>query len=660
MREYSWLPPLPAGRQPAGMALLGWLDDDRAPRLCRVSGVPGSGKSLLVTWLDTVCRSADGPGRPAAALSMAGLGVEAATWLLSRQLGYCAQSTDQLVAELGTAALPCLLLAWDLGQAADPTGIVEQLLIPLLALSGMRIVVETATGSAEEGALAAGGPAAVMDLDAPQWTDPVRFARWYGRLGGRSPFTAAQVYPNPSLAKLAATVPPGAPSERGTVAAWWSTVSEPVRPTVQALALADQPLTTRQWALLPDAGRVPEATQWLAFCALPDGRWSLPAGPVRDAVLDGVAVDHRVIAQRLTERLAQPTGDGRMFVGADQDLLAVLLGHAVRGGVAQPLLDDPLFLVSAAPRAVTAALAARPGTPLAAAWMRAGYALIDEQQVAVRAAVLDTRLRGTAEAIRLPNLPQAAWRGNWGHWRERSARPLVAMASGQGALAGRVLLADVDGALVLLDQVTGEPAGAPGPAAVPAGIRSLVCLADGTVAALDGGQVGDQGVVRVVFGSGAAALDGLKATAVAGLPAIGDGCGAVHWLGGLSTQLQTLHNGAVTALGGYQLPTGGEVLLVSGGVDGTVRAWKPSRAPMPSPVDSRSCPVVAVDVGGGPQGLIVASAWRDGLVRVRRLGEAGRTVDVRLGSAVHSLAVTGSGSVLVGMADGVVSVRLTP
>lgn len=513
---------------------------------------------------------------------MAGLSVEGAVWLMGRQLGCCAQTTDQLLNELGTSPVQRLLLVWDVGRAVDPAGIAAGLLVPLLSLPGVRIVVEAATGSAEERTLAA-GDAAVLDLDDPGWTDPGRFDRWYGRLAGSSPFTAQQVYPSPGLAKLAAAVPTGSPSDRGVVEAWWSAVPQEVRPTVRALALADRPVTPAQWAMLPGADRVQQAERWLAFNALGDGRWFIPGGPLRDAVLDGVDVDDAGLARRLAVGLAQPIGRSQMFLGADEGVLGVLLGHAVRGGVAQPLLDDPLFLVSAEPRAVAAAFAAQPDAPLAAAWMRAGPALIDEHQVAVRASVLDAHLLGTAGVGRLPNLPKAPWRGNWAHWRERSAPPLAAIAVGQGALAGRVLVADVDGTLVLLDQDSGELVGAPWPSA-PAGLRSLVCLADGTIAALDGGQAGVEAAVRVLSGPDGPALAGLKATALAAVPAMGDSSGAVHWLGESSAQAQMLHTGAVTALGGVHLSQGAGVLLVSGGADGTVRAWKPGQLPMPSPV----------------------------------------------------------------------------
>ncbi|MCZ0987667.1 hypothetical protein O1M54_21845 [Streptomyces diastatochromogenes] len=50
MTELQWSRPA-AGREPAAAALLAWLADADAPRLCVVTGSAGSGKSALLAWL---------------------------------------------------------------------------------------------------------------------------------------------------------------------------------------------------------------------------------------------------------------------------------------------------------------------------------------------------------------------------------------------------------------------------------------------------------------------------------------------------------------------------------------------------------------------------------------------------------------------------------
>ncbi|MFB7620482.1 hypothetical protein [Kitasatospora sp. NPDC056181] len=83
------MPPLRAGRRPAGQALLAWLEDPRAPRVCAVSGPAAIGKTHMLTWLATACTNpaAASRQRPDAALSLAGLTVDSATWTLAARLG---------------------------------------------------------------------------------------------------------------------------------------------------------------------------------------------------------------------------------------------------------------------------------------------------------------------------------------------------------------------------------------------------------------------------------------------------------------------------------------------------------------------------------------------------------------------------------------------
>lgn len=50
MSPQAWSPP-PAGREPAGVAILEWLRDPHAPRVCVVSGDERCGKSLFLAWL---------------------------------------------------------------------------------------------------------------------------------------------------------------------------------------------------------------------------------------------------------------------------------------------------------------------------------------------------------------------------------------------------------------------------------------------------------------------------------------------------------------------------------------------------------------------------------------------------------------------------------
>jgi hypothetical protein len=93
----SWERPA-AGREPAAAALLGWLADPSAPRLCVVSGSEGCGKSTLLAWLvmhgsreGTVAERAVHAVAPYAGDSVRGL-----VWALADQLDVVARAPGEL------------------------------------------------------------------------------------------------------------------------------------------------------------------------------------------------------------------------------------------------------------------------------------------------------------------------------------------------------------------------------------------------------------------------------------------------------------------------------------------------------------------------------------------------------------------------------------
>ncbi len=203
------MPQLGAGRKPAGLALLGWLDDPRAPRLCRVAGPPGSGKSHLLAWLVRGCTTEDTPGgrRIHAVLPAAGATVRTAVWSLGQQLDLVAHDPGPLVAAIAADGRPTVVCVPELDLAEDPAALVTGLLDPLLRLPGVRLVIETATDGPAARAFT-GVPAAVLDLGEPQWTDAARFAAWAVEQGGDP---ARYPLPGPVLGERAAAPAPVPP-----------------------------------------------------------------------------------------------------------------------------------------------------------------------------------------------------------------------------------------------------------------------------------------------------------------------------------------------------------------------------------------------------------------------------------------------------------------
>ncbi|MDH6133297.1 hypothetical protein P3T37_002692 [Kitasatospora sp. MAA4] len=604
--------------------------------------------------------------RPAVALSLAGLGLEGTVAVLSRRLGGSARTVEQLLEVLDERPGPRLLVLWDLDRAEEPARIVTSLLGVLSSVRGLRVAAEAAVVE-RVGCCGAGAVApAVLDLDDPRWTDAARFERWYRKLAGDQAFGADRVYPNPGLARLAALVPPEVDGRGGVAAAWWAALPGEVRAAVLALARAGVPLTRAQWSVLAGAAVVERAAALVPSLIPAGDSWFVPAAWVGEG--SGVRDEDRAAVpapgEVVTRTLLADSGDGALPQADEAGLLGLLVTDVVRSGADAPWLADPAFVSRAGPRAVTAAFVARPSEPLATAWRRAAPALLDETRASVRAEVLRTHLLGPGHPVARPTSSTVGWQARWALWTlpERAqavvAGELVVAALGRGPYAGWVVVADELGDVLLLDAVTGAQAPPRWPK-VPKRLRSLVCRSDGTFAALD-----EAGAPRVLFGAEPEPWGGSAASALAWLPARGDGCGSVHWLP--SGAGEVLHTGPVTALDGVPLPehgpVGGEeaVLLVSGGADGLVRAWKPGHVPMPNPVDSHTCPVTAVAIAAGPRGLVVASAWADGLIRICCLAEPGRTVELRLGAAARDLLVDDAGHVLALLPDGLVSVAITP
>lgn len=534
------LPPLRAGRRPAGLALLHWLEDEHAPRLCRISGSSGSGKTHLVRWL---AQAGTAPGAPStrvvhAVLPAQGLTVRSATWLLAVQLNLPARTPEELVAHLTADPRRTVLCVSDLDRAggralpSEPHRLVDRLLDPLLRLAPVRIVADAADGTPETAAFSAVEQPAVLDLDQPQWTERVRFARWYGGLAAHSSqYGHGESYPNPGLAMFTSRIP-GEPQpepagkHRSLVEVWWDTaVPETVRPTLRALGLAAGPLTAEEWALLPGVGgtaSVREAARLLPpepeFRAT-EPRWWLSRPDLARAAENGSGgeggVDTHTGVPAADELSAAVVGfvrsvprraDGRPdYPAAGERRLSLLLAQAVLAGSAHQLLADPLFLAYADPVAVTSALDASPDIPsdaataeaaaissAAAVWAEAGPALLGSTGPAERAAVLGARMaeRDPAAAQALATEAEAGatpWRVRWARWNapgadggagtEPGAEPEPATIAGAVALtefvdpstsAPGVLAIGVDGRLRAIDALGG------GETAEPAGLGRIV------------------------------------------------------------------------------------------------------------------------------------------------------------------------------------------
>ncbi|MEU2929654.1 hypothetical protein ABZ636_32060 [Streptomyces sp. NPDC007251] len=535
-----------AGREPAAAALLSWLADPQAPRLCVVTGSAGCGKSTLLAWLiGHGTREGTQPERRIHGfVPLAGQTALTAAWTLAEQLHVAARTPGELVTALAAEERRTVIALPELHAAAD-TEAVTELAVTLLELPHVRLLVEVRSDSA--GTLTA-APAAVMDLDQPQWTDPQRYAAW------------------------AATRP----------------------------ADRHQP--------------VPETL--------------------------GVAVD----------------------------------------------LDDPAAVCAVDPWQVSVAYERSGDTHggLRAAWLRAGASLTREQTPADRAVVLLSALGDDAD----PRLPEAlaaltggaAWQVVWrrvrGDVRPPWPGPARALSSGRGHLAGKLVVADHQGTIRLLEEADATPAGRlPEPVA---GVRAVAAVPEGDVLVLDTeGRLHARRSPTAPRATGLAALleegptplerlveaarsqVGGSAVTLAyaeGLLAVGDATGQVlvfpETEGAPGPLTARLHKGEVAAVAALRLEVSdaapGIPLIYSGGYDGTVRAWGPGAEPLATPVRSRPCPVTALAAASTDAGPVLAVAWADGLVEHETLEEGGQIRTFWSGAPVHSLALTGAGHLLIG------------
>ncbi|MEV7283007.1 hypothetical protein AB0O01_00300 [Streptomyces sp. NPDC093252] len=177
MSSRAWARPA-AGREPAAAALLAWLADPGAPRLCLVTGSPGCGKSQLLAWLV-------GHGtRPTTAAarrvhSFVPLGGQTARttgWAIAGHLSVAARTPGELVQALAADTRPTVIVLPDL-HAADDVPAVTELITALHDLEQVRLIVEIRAGNLRAQSLFERAPA-LMDLDEERWTDTTRRALW--------------------------------------------------------------------------------------------------------------------------------------------------------------------------------------------------------------------------------------------------------------------------------------------------------------------------------------------------------------------------------------------------------------------------------------------------------------------------------------------------
>ncbi|MGW5425072.1 WD40 repeat domain-containing protein [Streptomyces sp. NPDC003943] len=589
--------------RPGAAALLGWLTDPEAPRLCLVTGGPG-----LLVWLAGHGPRGAGRRRTARALvPLTGRTALGTAWAVADRLGVVATSPADLVralatTETGRAARTVLLLP-ALHSAAEPEA-VAALLADLARLGRVRLVVEVRPGTPEHETLAAAGRVAEVDGEDDEATaDPSTVpgpTAASGRSGrsGRSVASGASAGSGPSAASG---------TSGGSAGSGSSTASAGSSPSAASGRSARSGASAGSGTSGGSAGS------------------GASAASGSSAVLGRSAVD-----------LSDPVA----VCGADP--VAVTTGY-----IRDPEPWDE-------------------HGGLRAAWLRAGQALCAAPAPSDRALGLLAVLGDGADPRLRPALDELAaaspWRVRWTRVAGDIAPPWPGPVAALAAQGGTLLVADLGGAVRLVGAADARALGRLDHP-VTGRVGALAPAPDGTVLLLDErgrlhtvpGREPRAPYLHRLTEAVSATLSrhpGTALAAIAGSVVVGDRLGSVHAFGLTGLHQAALHSGRVTAVAAVESAT---PFVCSGGADGAVRLWTPGTEPDPAPLAERASPVVSLDAVETPHGPVLAAAWADGTVEFRRLEQADRLA-FRPGPPVRAVAVTEDGAMVLGLDE--VLVRL--
>ncbi|WP_309054764.1 hypothetical protein [Streptomyces sp.] len=561
----------------AAQSLLSWAVEPGAARegtrrTAVVTGPPGSGKSRLLALFVAGAAAPGSSPRPVVhAVGFAeGQITRTLAWQLGRHLGYGPIEPAELLRRLGADPRPVLMVVTDLHRSgrgpadlpdARPHTIVENLINPLRALPGVRLILESDTPDLLGGT----DDVLVVEMERGTGTEP-------------GPVHQAP-HPGPSMA----AAPPPTPPARD-----WPTATPDEREHALDRALS----TGTAHQLLRDPGYLVYGSVPAVTAALADPRLPLPPG-LRD-VWDRAAPD-----------LSAPD--------LPEPQRAAVLHSAAAG--AQPKLAEYLRpLAETGPWITRWSLPER--TTAAATLTAAGtFVAADALGRLTRYALADGRARTT--------LPAGT------AWQPAALAPITPDC---------LLALDRTGALRPLPLVTDAP--------VPIGLGSLLLHHNAATLAPPPAEL----------------PTALAATARHAV--VGDGRGRVHLWPLDFPAPETLtayrpHRSPVAAAA--CLDVGDTVLVVTGGLDGTVVLWdSASAAPLTEPLERRgSLPTALALADTDAAGPVLAVAWSDRRLHLWHL-LSGRRAALPAPYRVGSLALTDDCLLLSSGPGGIRLTRLDP
>lgn len=687
---------LAAGRDAVCRAVHGWLTGSDAGPLLLVTGPSGAGKTFTLAWaasvMEDLAERAAGDGRERFAwLSARGMTTRVAAWALADRLGVTAKTPGQLAdgvaawslgqqlggpgghpgrsgtASVGGRGRVTILISeidqcGHLRDGASRAELIDEIIVPLLAVPGIRVIVETSVAD-----LPGCSPAVIP-----------------------SPSTAGddKAYGSASSSSPVGSGASGATGPAGTFGASGVTALSPATATI--IDLADPRWTDR-----------PAFAAWLDEI-VPSG------GAAAPQAYPNPMKARRILSLATTQHVGLgPATDERPW-----KLAAVPFDIAFRERIADRIVLEPANLVLAQQPALSTAIdvlgsAVAPGTR--AAWRIAGQALTSDLTIPVRAAVLhgaalaagDDALAEAVAPYTSGTRPSdgtvigeaAGWLTRWAGWRplppdSPRATPWPGPVAALALLPSpRVGEADIkpDGlALIAVDDLTRTHTLDPADGTITTRPAAPVMVKTRALTVIDTNG-GAPSVLFADVGGGLSALGPnapreaiaeirevlteaacppLTALATDGdALAFGDADGRVHvWSLATRDSLSapaTQHIGPASAVAAIWMPDMDVLFALSGGLDGTFRLWAVPADPGPTPIERRGVPVTAITAAvTAACGPVAAVAWADGTVTLWDLAEARTGPPIPLGWVPRAMALGADGLLVVAGDDGLMGLDL--
>lgn len=547
-------------------------------------------------------------------------------------------------------------LAGHLRDGSARRAVVSEVLAPLLAVPGVRLIVESAQSDLTQIAAAAGAggadaPATVIDLADPRWTDRAEFAAWLDDLVPSGGAAAPQAYPNPTKAREVLSL--AANRHAGLLAASderpWKLAAVPFDVAFRE-GIADQIVLEPANLVLVQQPALSTAIDALGSAVAPGTRaaWRVAGQaltnsttiPERAAILHGAALavgDHA-----LAEAVAPYTRGTRPSDGAP---VGDPIPWLTRWAGWRPLPPDtPRPMPWPGPVAALAVSTAEVAEVAEAA------AEVAAEVAAATAAVAEAGAEGVPAGAAAATATTAA--------TTATAEPVPDFLVCIDDLARAYRLDPASGRIV------GRPAS---PVMVRARTAAVVDAAPSLVLTDSSRRLAALGPTAP-RGAVAAVRDVLPDTAVTAVAVardalvFGAGDGRVHvWdvdTEELIADPEDQHSGAVTAVAAIWMPEVDVLFALSGGQDGTFRLWAVPADASLLPVEDRGVPVTAVTAAITRIGPVAAVAWSDGHVTVWDLDEARTGRPIPLGWAPKALALSAEGLLVAAGDDGLIAIDL--